>query len=159
MKSKILILTIFLFTTEIIISQVTPINIEYDNNNTYYHTSGKSNYQSLYENQSYELFTKIKNDVKLVDNVALDFIEFCIDEPKLNNIEENGAIIIFEFYIDQSGNVKTCSLKNYGNKVNFTNEEIKCILSEAMQVNIGVSFEDNTPFNFYFKAIKRYKLY
>jgi len=156
MKSKyILFALFFLSIVQFAMAQVTPIEAVIDKKKTTYSTKSHSNYNTLFENQSYNLLQKLQENLKLIDNVNLIFIKGCIQNNA--SLQNNNTILYVEYIVNQEGNVLSCSLVNYGIRVSFSDSEIECILTEAMNNTFSFSEVPNGINKFYYRIMKRFK--
>lgn len=137
-------------------SQITPIETDIDSKKTVYKTKLFANHNSTFENQPYELLTKL-SEIELVDNVDISFVKSCINTNTYESISSDKSIFFIEYIINQNGGVISCSFINYGNRVSLTNSEIVCILTKAMDNTFGLNKVPYGVTNFYLKIKKRYK--
>ncbi|RPD90377.1 hypothetical protein EGM88_15630 [Aureibaculum marinum] len=142
MKSKKILFALFLFSIiQISNGQVTPIEKIVDSKKTTYLTNHHSDYISSVEAQSYEVKLKLQEELKINDNIHPLFIKNCLNQNTYSSLKNHKVIFIIEYVCDENGDVLSCSLINYGNKVSVSNSEVECILTAAMNSN----FDFNAP--------------
>lgn len=141
MKLKTLLILLFLSIIHFSYAQVTPIEKIVDSKKTTYLTNQHSDYISSVEAQSNELKLKLEEELKIDDNIDPLFIKNCLNQNTYSSLKNNKVIFIIEYVCDENGDVLSCSLINYGNKVSVSNSEVECILTAAM----NSSFDFNAP--------------
>ena len=158
MKSKKeLIILFFLLIFKVGIAQVTPIETVVDTKKTTYSTKLHRENKVIVKNQSYELKQKIQENIKINNNFNLSFIRLCLDEATIAALKNENISFSIEYIGKQDGEVISCSLINYGNRVSLTDSQIECILTKAMTNVFTFDKIPNDVNEFYFKIRKYYK--
>ena len=159
MKTKnILIALLFLCILQFTIAQITPIETVVDNKKTIYYTSSYSQKIIIFKNQPYDLKQKLQENIKITDNAATPlFVKDCLGEATYTSLRNNKIIFIIEYISNQNGDVVACKLINYRNKVSLSNDEVECILTEAMKNKFTFSNIPSTTNNFYMLINKSFK--
>lgn len=148
----------FLSIIQFTIAQVKPIETVVETKRTTYKTSQHSNYMLNFKNQSYELKQKLQRNIKITDNTTnLLFVKDCLNEATYTSLRNNKIIFIIEYISNQNGDVLACKLINYRNKVSLSNDEVECILTEAMKNKFTFSNIPSTTNNFYMLINKSFK--
>lgn len=128
-----------------------------DTNKVIYKTNQHSNYLLLVKNQPYNITIRLRENVKLESNPTISFIGNCLGDTTLSTIDKAKTTFVLEYIINETGNVLSCSLTNYGERVTLTNSQIECILNQAMNSSFSLSGVPEDINQFYLTVKKRYK--
>lgn len=155
MKSKYLLLVIFFISfVNLIHSQKTPFETIVDDKKTVYKTNLYDFYNTKFENQPYSLIESLRQDLKIIDDVNLLYINNCIQN---NQLLQQNKFLFIEYVVNENGNVLSCSLIDYRNKLSaISTSEIECIFDNAMKDHFSFSKIPNGVSEFYSRIRKRY---
>ncbi len=134
-------------------AQINSFEKTISNKKTVYQTNSFETDEKIFENQSSDLIKKLKADLILGSKIELDFIKDCINDSII--LEKNKYLFI-EFIVNQNGEVLSCCLVDYGNKLTLIDTQVNCILSKAMKIKFTFS---KTPMEigyFFIKVIKQF---
>jgi len=161
MKTNYIIIILLSFLTNLVSAQTLPIKTVSDSKKIIYSTALVEEEKSKIINQSSDLNNKIHKDIINKTIIGLDFLEGCLEEALEESVFESiittNNILIFSYYTDETGKVYACSLTNYGYRINFSDDEIECVLSEAMLQSFDFEYK-STPFNFKVRVDKKFKI-
>lgn len=153
---------LFLFNliiTQFIIAQVTPIEKLTDIKQTSYRSASYESFFNLYEKQSYDLMYNLSENLQLIDTVNIAFINNCLEQKTLDEIDRTKTHIYLNYIVNQNGKVMSCSLVNYGyNQINFSDSELACILMKGMEHSFSFVKMPTNVKEFYIIVKKIYKL-
>lgn len=150
MKTKHILVLLFLSIGQLVTSQITPIEtittsdrkISYNSNN---HVANKL----IVKNQPYDLMLKLRENVKLDSSPNISFVGVCLGESTLSSIDKIKTTLVLEHIINESGNTLSCSLVNHGERVTLSDSQIECILAEAINNTFSFSGVPSDVSNFF----------
>ena len=159
MKSKYLLFTLFFLSIiQFTMAQVTPIETIIDAKKTTYKTNQHNNYISIVKSQPYELRQKLQENIKISDNTTNSlFVKDCLNGITYTSLRNNKIMFSIEYVCNQNGDVLSCSLINYGNRVSLSNTEVECILTEALNNTFSFNNIPSDVNNFYYIVKKLIK--
>jgi len=158
MKIFYLLIVSILSVTQTIYAQVTPIEtIIINDKKISYNSSNHTSNKLLVKNQPYNITIRLRENVKLESNPTISFIGNCLGDTTLSTIDKAKTTFVLEYIINETGNVLSCSLTNYGERVTLTNSQIECILNQAMNSTFNLSRVPEDINQFYLTVKKRYK--
>lgn len=155
MKSKYLLLVIFFISlVNLLHSQITPFETVVDDKKTVYKTNMHDFYNTKFENQPYSLIERLRQDLKIIDDINLLYINNCIQN---NQLLQQSKFLFIDYVVNENGHVLSCSLIDYRNKPStISPSEIECILDNAMKDHFSFSKMPNGVSEFYSRIRKRY---
>lgn len=154
MKLKnILTVILFIVITMHSYSQINSFETITSSRMTIYQTNSFESTNATYMNQSYNLIENLRTELKLGNEIDLQFIKGCINDL---NILMKSKYLFIDFIINSQGEVLSCSLIDYGNKLTLNDNQIKCILSNAMSIVFTFSKTPTDVTGFYVKVKKQF---
>lgn len=149
------ILTVILFFAITICSygQINSFETITSNKKTIYQTNSFESNNTTYMNQSYDLIKNLRFELKLGNEIDLKFIKNCINDT---TILTKSKYLFLEFILNNEGEVLSCRLIDYGNNLTLNENQIKCILSNAININFTFSKIPTGVNSFYIKVKKQY---
>ena len=119
--------------------QILPIEKIVEVNKTTYNTSQFTNMVNAYKSQSYDV--KQKLEIIKIDDITINdiFIKNCINSNTYSSLQNINARLFIDFVCDQNGNVLAFRFIIYKTNVSIVDNEIKCILNEAIKNKFSFS--------------------
>lgn len=153
--NNIIIVLFFISIIQITNAQILPIEKIVEVNKTIYNTNQFTQIVNAYKNQPYDLKQKLEI-IKIADNTNNNFIKNCVNSTTYTLLQNNNARIFIDFVCNQNGNVLACRFIIYKTDVTLSNNEIECVLNEAIKNKFSFSNIPDGINNFYMMVRKRF---